>query len=114
MKIVDISNPSRVKRAPDKIMSLLSNGNFSEEGFLIKKVELKLYTEKFDEKLGSYSLITLDVETDKGKIEMIYDEGFRGENSLEQAANLVTKNLGLSALILRALVSLKEELKKSV
>ena len=114
MKIVDISNRSRVNRAPDKIVSLFSKGNFSEKGFLIKKVELKLYIEKFDEKLGSYSLITLDVETDKGGIEMIYDEGFRGENSLEQAANFVTKNLGLSALILRALVSLKEELKKSV
>ncbi|MEE9563920.1 MAG: hypothetical protein V3V69_03240, partial [Nitrosopumilaceae archaeon] len=71
------------------------------------------YTEKIDEKLGPYSLITVNVETDKGKIEMIYDEGFREENALEKAAEFVTNNLGISSLILRSIVSLKEELKKS-
>ncbi|MFQ5572675.1 MAG: hypothetical protein ACE5EJ_00335 [Nitrosopumilaceae archaeon] len=113
MKVVDISNPHRINRKPDKVIVLISDGNFSEHGFLIQRIELKLYTEKFDEKLGPYSLITANIETDKGKIETLYDEGFRGENALEQAAEFVTKNLGISALILRAIVSLKEELKKS-
>jgi hypothetical protein len=113
MKIVDISNPERVNREPDKVIVLLSDGNFSEQGFFIKRIELKLYTEKIDEKLGPYSLITVNVETDKGKIEMIYDEGFRGENALEKAAEFITNNLGLSSLVLRSIVSLKEELKKS-
>jgi len=113
MKIVDISNPERINRKPDKIIVLLSNGNFSEQGFLIQRIELKLYTEKLDEKLGPYSLITANIETDKGIIEMIYDEGFRGENALEQAAEFVTKNLGISALVLRSIISLKDELKSN-
>ncbi|MFB5610244.1 MAG: hypothetical protein ACE5R3_00615 [Nitrosopumilaceae archaeon] len=113
MKIVDISNPERVNREPDKISVLLSDGNFSEQEFLIKRIELKLYIEKIDEKLGPYSLITANIETDKGNIEMIYDEGFRGENALEKATAFVTNNLGISSLILRSIVSLKEELKKS-
>ena len=113
MKIVDISNPERINRKPDKITVLLSDGNFSEQGFLIKRIELKLYTEKLDEKLGPYSLITANIETDKGTIEMIYDEGFRGENALEKATEFVTNTLGISSLVLRSIVSLKEELKKS-
>lgn len=112
MKILDISNPERIKRKPDKVSVLVSGGNFSEQGLLIKKIELKLYIEKFDKKLGPYSLITANVETDKGEIEMIYDEGFRGENSLEQAAEFITKNLGISSLIIRSIVSLKDELEK--
>ena len=112
MKVIDIPNPERIKRNPDKSAVLVSGGNFSEQEFLIKKIELKLYIEKFDKKLGPYSLITALVETDKGDIEMIYDEGFRGKNSLDEATEFVTKNLGISALIIRSIVSLKEELKK--
>lgn len=112
MKIVDLPNPNRINRTPDKISVLLSNGNFSEQGFLIKKVELKLFTEKIDKKLGPYSLITANVETDKGTIELIYDEGFRGENALDSAADFVRNNLGISALILRSIVSLQDALKK--
>jgi len=113
MKIIDISNPERINRKPEKTAVLVSGGNFSEQEFLIKKIELKLYVEQFDKKLGPYSLITANIETDKGEIEMIYDEGFRGENSLEQATEFITKNLGISALIIRSIVSLREELKKS-
>ncbi|MCH6571704.1 MAG: hypothetical protein IH780_03945 [Thaumarchaeota archaeon] len=102
-----------MNRKPDKTTVLLSDGNFSEQGFLIKRIELKLYIEKLDEKLGPYSLITVNIETDKGTIEMIYDEGFRGENALEKATEFVTNNLGISSLVLRSIVSLKEELKKS-
>ncbi len=113
MKVIDIPKPTRVNRKPDAIKTIFSSGNFFEQGFLIKKVELRLYKEKNDEKFGPYSLITALIETDKGSIEMIYDEGFRGENSLEQASELLTKNLGISGLVLRSLISLKEELKKS-
>ena len=91
MKIIDISNPERINRKPDDISVILSKGNFSEQGFLIKKIELKLYTEKVDENLGPYSLITANIETDKGNIEMLYDEGFQGKNALENATEFVTK-----------------------
>jgi hypothetical protein len=113
MKIIDILNPDRVNRKPDNSIILVSNRNFSVQGFIIKRVELHLYIEKIDENLGPYSLITSIIETDQGTIEMVYDEGFRGEKSLEKAAEFVTQNLGISSLILRSIISLKEELTKS-
>lgn len=113
MKIVDFSNPQRVNREPDKKSVLLSNGTFFEQEFLIKRIELKLYIEKMDKKLGPYSLITANIETDRGSIEMIYDEGFRGENSLEKTTEFVINNLGISSLVQRSILSLKEKLKNS-
>ena len=109
MNIVDLHDPQRVNRTPDSVEVLLSSGNFVQDGFTISKVELRLYNEKTDEKLGDYSLITSFVETDKGTIEMIYDEGFRGENPLLRASKFLTSNLGISALILRSIISLREK-----
>lgn len=108
MKIIDLSNPQRVNRKPEQKITLLSSGNYIEQGFEIKTVQLRLYVEKIDDKLGSYSLITSLVETDKGSIEMLYDEGYRGTNPLEQTAELLRSHLGLSSLILRSVIALKE------
>ncbi len=109
MTIVDLHDPQRVNRTPDDVKVLLSSGNFIQDNFIISKVELRLYNEKTDEKLGVYSLITSFVETDKGSIEMIYDEGFRGEGPLLRAAEFLTSNLGISGLILRSIISLREK-----
>ncbi len=112
LKIIDLHNPERVNRKPDQIEVLLSSGDFKDQGFLIKKVELRLYKEKIDGKLGIFSLITSFVETDKGTVEMIYDEGFRGEDSLNRAVSFLVSNLGLSSLILRSIITLKENISK--
>jgi len=109
MTIVDLHDPQRVNRTPDDVKVLLSSGNFTQDNFVISKVELRLYNERTDEKLGVYSLITSFVETDKGSVEMIYDEGFRGEDSLLRAAEFLTSNLGISGLILRSIISLREK-----
>ncbi len=109
MIIVDLHDPKRVNKTPDHIEVLLSSGHFVQDGFTISKVELRLYNERTDEKLGVYSLITSFVETDKGSVEMIYDEGFRGEDSLLRAAEFLTSNLGISGLILRSIISLREK-----
>ncbi len=109
MNIVDLHDPRRVDKIPNEVEVLLSSGNFLQDDFVISKVELRLYTERTDEKLGDYSLITSFVETDKGSIEMIYDEGFRGEMSLSRAAKFLTSNLGMSGLILRSIISLREK-----
>jgi len=106
MKYIDITDPKRVDRYPDKIVQVLSDGTTAEKGYKIKNVQLRLYTEKNDKKLGPYSLITSWVETDKGSVEMIYDEGFRGNNALETSSEFLTKNLGISSLILRSLIFL--------
>ena len=108
MHIIDIHDPTRVNKTPNDVSILLSSGNFIQDEFRVSKVELRLYTERIDEKLGLYSLITSFVETDKGSVEMIYDEGFRGENSLLKATEFLTSNLGLSSLILRSIISIRE------
>ncbi len=110
MKIIDLHDPNRVNRKPDQIEILFNSGDFEEQGFLVKHVELRLYVEKIDGKLGPFSLITSFVETDRGSVEMIYDEGFRGKDSLNRAVQFLVSNLGLSALILRSIITLKGHL----
>ncbi|RMW37814.1 MAG: hypothetical protein EA447_04905 [Nitrosopumilus sp.] len=107
MDIVDLHDPQRVNRTPDETMTLLSSGNFIQDEFKISTVELRLYLENTDEKLGDYSLITSFVETDKGTVEMVYDEGYRGQDSLKRASEFLTSNLGISGLILRSVISLR-------
>ena len=111
-KVVDVIDPKRISHPPEKTIVLLSDGNFVEQGIVVKKLQLCLYVQKNDEKLGPYSLITVQVETDKGEIEMTYDEGYRGKNAIEEAAGFLTANLGLSGLILRSIMQLKAELEK--
>lgn len=110
MKIIDLQ-PSRVGRTPDKTTVIFSSGNFVQDDITIKLVELRQYVERNDEKLGNYSLITSFVETDKGSIEMIYDEGYRGKDALDKASKFLITNLGISGLVLRSVISLKSHLK---
>ena len=106
MMYIDIADSNRVNRSPDKIIQVLSDGTAVEKGYKIKNIQLRLYTEKNDKKLGLYSLITSLVETDKGSVEMIYDEGFHGNNALEKSCKFLTESLGISGLILRSLIFL--------
>jgi len=110
LKIIDIANPERVNRKANDIITLLDNGSFTEQGHVIKKIELRLYVEKTDQKLGDYSLITTLVETDKGEVETIFDEGYRGENSLKRTADFILNNLGLSGIILRSVITLESKI----
>ena len=107
MKIIDLHNPERVNRNPDQIEVLFSSADFEQQGFLVKHVELRLYVESKNEKLGPFSLITSFIQTDKGSVEMIYDEGYRGVDALNRAVKFLISNLGLSALILRSIITLK-------
>lgn len=109
MIIVDLHDPERVNKTPDDVKILLSSGNFIQDDFTISKVELRLYNERIDEKLGTYSLITSFVDTDKGSVEMIYDEGYRGKDPLLRASEFLTSNLGISGLILRSIITLREK-----
>ena len=110
MNIVDLHDPKRVDRTPDEVNVLLSSGNFIQDEFKISKVELRLYSEQTDEKLGDFSLITSFVETNRGSVEMIYDEGFRGKNPILRATEFLTSNLGISGLILRSIITLRTKL----
>ena len=110
MDVVDLHDPNRISKTPDDVKVLVSSGNFIQDEFAISAVELRLYNEKTDEKLGVYSLITSFVQTDKGSIEMIYDEGFRGDDPLKRATEFLTSNLGISGIILRSIISLREKI----
>lgn len=110
MKIIDLANPDRVNKKPDNSEILFSSGDYEEQGFLIERVELRLYVEHIDKTLGPYSLITSFVQTDKGSIEMIYDEGYRGEDFLNRTIAFLVSNLGLSGLILRSIISLQSKI----
>ncbi|KAF6247442.1 hypothetical protein C6990_02995 [Nitrosopumilus sp. b3] len=110
MKIIDLYNPERVNKSPDDVEILMSSGSFVQDEFVISKVELRLYKERNDDKLGAFSLITSFVETDKGSVEMIFDEGFRGDDPLKRTKDFLISNLGISALVLRSIICLREKL----
>jgi len=113
VKVVDVIDPQRINRAPDKTIILMSSGEFVERGYTVKNVYLNLYIQKRDEKLGPYSLITAFIETDKGSIEMTYDEGYRGRNALEETTAFLTSHLGISSLILRSIIQLENSQKRT-
>lgn len=113
MHFVDIHKPERVNRKPDKTAVLLKSGKFREQNFIVSHVELRLYEERIDDRLGPYSLITSFVNTNRGSIEMIYDEGFRGYDVLARTARFIASNLGLSALILRSIIALEDNMKQN-
>ena len=85
------------------------NGKSLEEYFPTALLQYKI---KIDQNLGEYSIITALVDTDQGQIEILYDEGYRGNDALNESVNMLIQNLGLSGLILRSLISLKNKLGK--
>ena len=109
MKIIDVAEPSKINREPDEIISLIQNGKSIEDGFQIQQVEMRSYKQAIDKNLGTFTILTAYVETDKGSIEILYDEGYRGETALNDSVKFLTENLGLSSLILRCTISLKNK-----
>ena len=106
-KTRDIDISRITKRIPDKSITLLADGKNESQGFIIEHIELRQYVEKADPSLGNYSLLTVLIKTDKGEVEMKYDEGFRGIDVIESAALMLTQYAGLASLINRALIELQ-------
>ena len=106
LKYIDIPNPKRLEREPDKIISILTNGNSIENGYEIRNIFLRLYIEKIDKELGTYSVITSLVETTQDSVEMIYDEGYFDIKEFENTSKFLINNLGISSIILRSLIFL--------
>ena len=73
MKIIDVAEPDRINKKPDKIIQIVQNAKIVQEGFQIQAIELRLYTQHTDKNLGVFSVITAFVQTNKGSIEMLYD-----------------------------------------
>ncbi len=106
MKIIELDS-NRISKQPDETSVILSTSLHHEE-HVINRVELRLYVEHTDVKHGQHYLITSFVDTDIGSVEMIYDEGFLGQDPLVRATNFLTSTLGISSLILRSLISLHD------
>jgi protein-L-isoaspartate(D-aspartate) O-methyltransferase len=105
MRLLDVIDTSRIDRVPDKTSQLLSAANYKEQGYIVKHVELRLYQNKNKE--GEiYSIVTLFVETDRGAIERILNEGYVGPNALEEEMTYITSHPVLSNLILRSITRL--------
>jgi hypothetical protein len=100
-------DPGRTSKPPNRSKVLLEKGSQKNQGFVIQKIEMRQYVERQDEKLGDYSLLTVVVETDRGAVEMKYDEGFRGSDALDSAVAMLTQYVGLASLINRALIELQ-------
>ena len=112
MKFIDIPDSQRIESEPDNHSIIFSDGKITQDGVTIKQIELLQYKIKTDQNLGEYSIITALVDTDQGQIEILYDEGYRGNDALNESVNMLIQNLGLSGLILRSLISLKNKLGK--
>ena len=112
MKFVDVPDSKRIERDPDNRNVVFSDGKITQDDVEIKKIELLHYRIKTDQNLGEFSIITALVDRDQGQIEILYDEGYRGDDALNDSATMLVQNLGLSGLILRSLISLKNELEK--
>ena len=105
MKKTDIDE-DRIKNPPSG-STVLFNGRSQEQGYTVTRIDLRRYVERKDDRLGEYSLLTVLVETDRGSVEMKYDEGFRGQDALESAASMLRQHVGLASLINRALIELR-------
>ena len=104
MKFVDVPDSKRIERDPDNRNVVFSDGKITQDDVEIKKIELLEYKINTDQNLGTYSIITALVDTDQGLIEILYDEGYRGDDALNDSANMLIQNLGLSGLILLSLI----------
>ena len=113
MKFIDIPDVKRITNEPDNRTIIFSDGKILQEGVEIQKIQLLQYKFNKNEELGDYSIITALVDTDHGIIEILYDEGYRGDNALNESVNMLIQNLGLSGLILRSIISLKTQLEKN-
>ena len=105
----DDPDPRPTSEPPIKTKVLLADGTQKNQGFVIRKVELRQYVDRRDGRLGDYSILTVVVETDRGTAEMKYDEGFRGPDVLESAVTMLTQYIGLASLINRALIELQRQ-----
>ena len=111
LKIIEVNPSTRVQKTPEKIEILFSNSVIKFDEISIFLVELRQYFEKNDPLKGDYYLITSFVETDKGTVEIPYEEGYFPKKYLEKTAFFVKSQLGLSGIITRSMIPLNTELK---
>ena len=107
MKFNDISDPSRIDKIPDESQEIFSSENFTEQGLIIQKIEMRLYIEKENK-----CLITVFLQSDKGEVDMLYNEMKYEEDSLPNLTKFLTNQLGISSIITRTIIFLKSKIEE--
>ena len=109
VQLLDVIDQSRIDKIPDKTMRLLSSAQYQDLGYTVHHVELRLYYKKTKD--GPYSIITIFIETNKGTIERILNEGYLGPHAIEEEMAYITSHLVISEMILDSIRRLDDELK---
>ncbi len=99
-------DPRRAGCEPDDTFEVFA-GSMGWHDATIHGIELRQYIEGTDGRLGPYSLITSLVRIGPDSIEMIYDEGYRGDDALRAAGRFLAGHLGVSGLITRSILALR-------
>lgn len=110
MRVTDVPEPGRIARSPDDTVTILERP-YTLHGSTVSKMDLRLYTEGGGGR--PYSIITAYLEMDGHSIETIYDEGYRGDTPLRDAAGFLVSSVGPSGAILRAKVALEAALDRA-
>ena len=104
MKFNDIPDPTRINKKPDESQEVFSSENFTEQGLIIKKIEMRLYIEE------DTCLITVFLKSDKGEAELLYNETKYEKDLLANLTKFLTQQLGISSLITRTIIFLKSKI----
>ena len=103
--ILDLETNKLLQKPPNKSKIILSNIVY-DSIYVIKKLELSIYTTNSHKILGDYSILVIIIETNKGTVIMKYDEGYRGKDAFDNAIEMLTQYNGVSSVINRALIEL--------
>ena len=105
--ILDLETNKLLQKPPNQSKIILRNIVY-DSIYVIKKLELSIYTTNNHKILGDYSILVIIIETNKGTVIMKYDEGYRGKDAFDNAIEILTHYSGLSSLINRALIELDQ------
>ena len=103
--ILDLETNELLQKPPNKSKIILRNIVY-DSIYVIKKLELSIYTTNNHRILGDYSILVIIIETNKGTVIMKYDEGYRGKDAFDNAIEMLTQYNGVSSVINRALIEL--------
>lgn len=103
--ILDHETNKLLQKPPNKSKIILRNIVY-DSIYVIKKLELSIYTTNNHRILGDYSILVITIETNKGTVIMKYDEGYRGKDAFDNAIEMLTQYNGVSSVINRALIEL--------
>jgi hypothetical protein len=99
----------RLSKEPKDKIVLFERVFLPVDKVYIERVELRHYQERLDVNKGFYSLLTVYLKSNKGELELKFDEGFKGNDPLHELSLILMKHVGLESLINRLMIALNEQ-----